>query len=101
MKYEKTEIDANNILIADTTGWEKYGDRAWKTPFDDASYCNGEPTHICDFWNLKFNTDWRWLMEAIATLPGHILQPKINPQSILETWENLVISIDDYESDQF
>ena len=56
----------NNILIAKFLGWDKYNNGVYDTPFEDASYCNGEPTNTVIFPQyLKFHSDWRWLMAAV------------------------------------
>ena len=53
-------------LIADFLGWEKsYCRVSYCTPYEDASYCNGEPTHICEPERLKFKTSWDWLIPVI------------------------------------
>ena len=99
MPYNKSEIDEGNILIADHLEWEKFGNKAWKTPFDNASYCNGEPTHICDFWNLKFHSDWNWLMLAYVGVFRYYV-PTIYPEDILMTWKSIVEMIKQYEIDK-
>lgn len=63
---EEKEIVENNKLIAEFMGWNKYGNNVYHTPFENASYCNGEFTHIVNFpQDLKFNSSWDWLMPVV------------------------------------
>lgn len=67
MKTE--EIIENNKLIAEFMGWDKYNNGVYYTPFDDASYCGGEPTHIVNYpQHLKFHFSWDWLMPVVKKI---------------------------------
>ena len=61
-------IEENNRLIAEFMRWNPCGNGAWHTPYENAGYCNGEPTHICDDRHLKFNSSWDWLMPCVEKI---------------------------------
>ena len=50
-----------NERMADYLGWGKFGN-VYQTPFDNASISNGEETHLCPAYRMKFDTSWDWLM---------------------------------------
>jgi len=64
----------NNEMIAKYMGWDKYNTGIYHTPFDDASYCNGEPTSIVSFpKDLKFDKSWVWLIPVFEKLADELL----------------------------
>lgn len=60
------EILEGNKLIAEFMGWGERG--IYRTPFEDAGMCNGEPSSICYDRNLLFNSDWNWLMLVVEKI---------------------------------
>jgi hypothetical protein len=38
---------------------------SYSTPFENAGMCNGELSHICSDYDLKFHESWDWLMPVI------------------------------------
>lgn len=53
--------------IAEFVGWTKLGNK-WETPFDDAGMTNGESTHYAWSSDLRFNTEWNWLMLVVESI---------------------------------
>jgi hypothetical protein len=39
----------DNEMIAKYMGWDEYNTGVYYTPFDDASYCNGDLTSVVSF----------------------------------------------------
>lgn len=62
----KSEEEIGNILLAEFMGWGEGG--VYYTPFDDAGICSGEPSSICYNRNLRFNSDWNWLMFVVEKI---------------------------------
>ena len=62
---EDSQVIKDNVLIANFMGWDEFNTGSYHTPYDNASYCNGEETSICNKYALKFHSSWEWLMPVI------------------------------------
>ena len=69
---ETEDIIKSNKLIAEFMGWGNYNDRSFHTPYEDADWCNGERTSICDDRSLKFHSSWDWLMPVVDKIESII-----------------------------
>ena len=67
-----------NTLIAEFMGWDKWNTGTFETPFEDASYVNGEPNHFCEARHLKFYSSWDWLMPVVEKIESMSYKVHIN-----------------------
>ena len=71
-----SQVIKGNVLIANFMGWDEFNTGSYYTPYDNASYCNGEETSICDKYALKFHTSWDWLMPCIGKISNVCEEPE-------------------------
>ena len=65
---EDNQTIKDNVLIANFMGWDEFNTGSYHTPYDNASYCNGEETSICNRYALKFHSSWEWLMPVVEKI---------------------------------
>ena len=70
----------DNEMIAKYMGWDEYNTGVYYTPFDDASYCNGDLTSVVSFsHDLKFDKSWIWLIPVFEKLADELLEGHDDP----------------------
>lgn len=71
-------MENNNKLIAEFLGWDINSPSTFPTYLHQEEETQGH-------WELKFNTDWNWIMEAVDKIERDY---KI---SVLISWQHCVI----------
>ena len=74
---EDNQTIKNNVLIGNFMGWDEFNTGSYHTPYDNATYCNGEESSICDKYALKFNSSWDWLMPVVEKIANLHLKENV------------------------